>query len=463
MPTPLAAPALGGLLAGTTLLVAIAEWTGVGLFYHAANLAFLPLVAILTWFAPWSRRIFVLVAAALAIGAMATREDWLAIIEKALTTGAFIAAFFTALSTLRNASSSSETIRVCGSFLAQQPPGRRYAALTVGGHLFALLLNYGSLVLLGGMAEAQARLEPDEEIRRHRTRRMLLAIQRGMVSTLAWSPLAFAMAISISVIPGATWAEAVGPCLVSAALIAGLGWALDAIFKPRLSHPAPPRAKPDGDWLSLWPLLALLIVLLVGVGGLHYVSGVRSVAVVMLFTPTLSALWIAAQAAPGRRLATLGQRARAYVSEDLPGYRNEVLLLMMAGFIGALGSRLLGPLVAASGLDVAALGGWPLLVLIVWLIPLTGQLGMNPILSVSLFAPILPEAAALGLDPTDLIVAITAGWALSGASSPYTATTLLIGHLGQVSAFEVGLRWNGLYTIVCAVALSIWVTIEAAY
>ena len=74
---------------------------------------------------------------------------------------------------------------------------------------------------------------------------MLLAIQRGFVSTLAWSPLAFATAVSKSLVPGATWAEAVGPCMVSGLIITGLGWTLDTILKPYLSVRVPMRPAPD--------------------------------------------------------------------------------------------------------------------------------------------------------------------------------------------------------------------------
>ncbi len=167
------------------------------------------------------------------------------------------------------------------------------------------------------------------------------------------------------------------------------------------------------------------------------------------------------QSTSGRPLADAVNRAASYVTADLPGYRSEIVLLMMAGFIGTLGARLLLPVVEASGIDLAAIPGWQILVGIVWLIPLTGQLGMNPILSVSLLAPLLPTAAEMAVTPSDIIVAITAGWALSGASSPYTATTLLIGSIGNVTAQHVGTRWNGAYTLLCGVVLSLWVAIIA--
>jgi hypothetical protein len=90
-------------------------------------------------------------------------------------------------------------------------------------------------------------------------------------------------------------------------------------------------------------------------------------------------------------------------------------------------------------------------------------LGMNPILSVSLLLPLLPDPGTAGYNANQLIVATTSGWALSGASSPFTATTMLIGSFGGKSALHVGLRWNGVYSFACAGLLSIWVALVAAF
>ncbi|MCI4665036.1 MAG: hypothetical protein MRY74_09985 [Neomegalonema sp.] len=462
MPPAMLQLAIGALLCLITLLVALAEWSGAEASARAASILFLPLMAILARYASWSRRLFALIAATLAIVAISTRSDWVALIDAGLRSAALIVAFLTALSTLRSASASSRTMQECGAFLARQPPGRRYAALTAGGHLFGLPLNYGALALLGGMAEAEANREPNPEIRGHRRRRMLLAVQRGMISTLTWSPLAFSTAITTSIVPGASWAQALAPCLASSLIILAIGLALDTLFKPRLSQPAPPIQIPSRGWGVLWPLVGLLAFLMSAVVGLHLVSGVRVVAIVILMTPIFSVLWIAAQTTSGRRAACVTAYAQSFVGKEAPQLSNEVLLLAAAGFIGVVGSRLLSPIVTASGIDLTAIGGWPLLVAIVWLIPLAGQVGMNPILAVSLFGPMLPPAADVGLAPTDLIIALTAGWAISGASSPFTASTMLVGRMGQVSAAHVGVRWNGLFTLTCAAALSLWACVWAA-
>jgi len=445
------------VLLATVLLVIGVEWHGAMVFVHGASAAVLVFVVLATPLVDWSRRIFVLVGLGLFVAALVTRSDWLEIIEAGLETAAFIAAFFTASACLRNASATSPSIAESGRYLAHQPPGRRYAALTAGGHLFGIILLYGAIGLLGGLAEASARREGSEEVRRIRTRRMLLAIQRGFVSTLCWSPLTFSMAISTTLVPGATWADAFGFGLMGGALLALTGWALDTIFKPRLSGPRPPVQR-VGSLRSLIPMLVLLVILLATVGGLSVATGLRAVAIVLVVVPLLAAAWIAMQHLSDAPLRRVVQRAVGY-SEDLFNYRSEMVLLVMAGFIGTLGSRLLLPLMAGSNLDLLAVPAWVVLVAIVWIIPLTGLIGMNPILSVSLMAPLLPHAEAMGVTPAAIIVAITSGWALGGASSPYTATTLLVGNIAKVSAWRVGVSWNGVYTLLSGLLLSGWVVV----
>ena len=452
---------IGSLLFALTALVIASEWSGMPGFGNAGAFLAAVILALMTTQVRWSRRIFVAIGLILATAVAATRSGALDQIDTALQKAAFIAAFFTALTTLRHTADTSDAIRKTGRFLAQQPPGRRYAALTGGGPLFGLFLSYGGIALLGSLALTSAREEPNQEIRGHRIRRMLLAIQRGFTATLPWSPLAFAMAISTALIPGATWAGAVLPCLGSAVILISLGWAMDTIFKPRLSAPSPPRGKPVGTWALMLPLLGLLAILVISVSTLHILTGVRAVGVVIVVVPIIALIWLLIQSPTGK-LASLAARTVTYMSRDIPAYRGELVLLMMAGVIGTLGAVLLVPVMQASGLDLTAVPGPVILIALVWIIPLAGQFGANPILAVSLLAPILPPAAAMGLTPSDLIVAITAGWALSGASSPYTASTLLIASFGGLPARRVGMIWNGPYVLVAGTALSLWSVLVAA-
>jgi hypothetical protein len=452
--------AAGTVLSAITVLVICNEWGLAGWSLWLKPILVIALVAILTPYVKLSRVAFVAVAVLLSIALAAKTPDWRDTIIRGLGAAAFIGAFFAALSTLRNVAQTSPAIQSAGAFLAGQRPGRRYAALTLGGQAFALLLNYGSIQLLGALAMNTTKAEPNAEIRGHRSRRMLLAIQRAFVSTLPWSPLSFAMAISTSVIPGTSWAQALGPGLITSCILAGIGWALDTAFKPHIAV-TPVRAEPEGTWATMLPLVVLLAILVVGVVILHEVTDVRIVGLVAVLVPCIALGWLVIQNWSYAPLAMTANRIRVYVLQELPGYRGELILLMMAGYIGTVGSQLLGPLMAGAGLDLSVLPPWLVLVSFVWIIPFAGQIGMNPILAVTLIAPLIPDAATLGVEPTAVVVAITAGWALSGASSPFTATTLLIGSFAGISALRVGLVWNGLYLLICGVALTLWVLLYA--
>lgn len=455
---------IGGILTVCALLATIPHQYGAGQGF--AVIAATLLVAALALFsrtAPPSRLAFIAVGLALIAWAAATRADWAQATLTALTRGGFIIALFTALSVLRSAAMGSQAILDCGRFLARQPPGRRYLALTLGGHLFGLILLYGSISLLGSLAAESTARETNEELRRARLRRMLVAIGRGFASTLCWSPMGLSIAVAMTVVQGASWARAVTFCLVSSTLMIGIGWLLDTIFKPQLSAPPPPRAVETDSWLlRLRPLLVLLGIVVGSVLALHLATGVAVTGAVMTVVPLIAMAWILIlPPLPGGRIATLAARIGQFATREMAGYRGEIMLLFMAGFIGSLGSWLLVPLMQAHGPDLSAIPPLLILAALVWIIPLTGQIGMNPILAVSLLVPLLPPPAALGIHPTAMVVAITGGWAISGNTSPFTASVLLVGKLGGVGARHAGTVWNGLYALAAGMALTLWVLVAA--
>ena len=446
------------------LATVVFEYTQSPVFGGLSVILCIAAVAAFVWRVAASRVVFVLIGLALTVWAAATRPDWSEAVIHALERGAMVIALFTALSAIRSAAMGSAAILDCGRFLARQPPGLRYTALTLGGHLFGLILLYGAISLLGSLAAESNAGEPDPELRRHRIRRMMTAIQRGFASTLCWSPLGFSMAITIAIVPGASWSGVALPCIVSAAIMLVAGWALDAIFKPRLAAPPPPRAPETGRWLvQLRPLLLLLAVVILGVVLVHLLTGVEVIGAVMLVVPLTALVWIAGQPRPRgiSRAGWTGRRIMRFGTCEMFASRGEIVLLFMAGFIGSLGAFLLVPLAQAQGLDLGAVPPLLILVALIWIVPLTGQLGMNPILSVSLLVPLLPTPTAMGIPPAALVAAITGGWALSGTTSPFTASVLIAAALGRVTPRQAGPGWNGLYTLVVGGMLSLWVLLLA--
>lgn len=455
----------GGLLLILTVLLILAELLGKPPLRVWAGAVSIVYLATVFFEVRWSRRAFVGIGVVLSGIALATRDDGLSLIGEALAAGGFVAGFFVALATLRTAAGTSEGIRRCGEYLATRTPTKRYFALAMGGHLFSLVLNYGAISLLGSLVE-RAEIGPDGLMRNHvRLRRMLLAVQRGFVSTLCWSPLAFSIAVGTTVIAGSSWEGSIGYGLASAVLLGVLGWVLDVAFKPPRPVSAPPPPPPVGDWRALAPLLGLLFAIIAAGGAVRLATGMRTTVTVMAVVPVISFAWIAAQtlrpATPEARVpsvaAEVGRRFLDYVGRELDSYKSELVLLIMAGVIGKLGGGLAAPLVAEHLVDFTAVPTWAILLMMVWGLPIAGQLGMHPILAVSLVGPLLPTPEALGIPPDLLLNAICVGWAFTAATSPFTATVLLVAVLGRVGALTVGLKWNGLYLASGCILGSIWV------
>lgn len=448
---------IGPMLLLLTLCVILNEW-GVPGAAPVLPVLSLAVLVIATPRVPLSRQAFVAVGAGLTLVLAFREPDWIDIARDGLGTASFIAGFFVALSTLREAAERSPALQRAGAFLARQAPPKRYLAMTLGGHLFSLVLNYGAIVLLGSLAATSVQNDTDARIRDIRLRRMLLAIQRGFVSSLSWSPLAFSLAITTALVPGADWATAAVPGVVSALLMMGIGWALDTIFKPRVTN-TPPRQAAEGSWWLMSPLLLLMAVIGTGVFTLHSLSTVRIVGIVALLAPLVALGWAVLQRR-GEAMQPLRPRLTGFVT-GLEATRGQIVLLMLAGYIGTAGAPLLVPLIKSLGLHPETWPVWTVLVMLVWLIPVLGQLGMNPILAVTLLAQLIPTPAQMDIAPGALVAAIVAGWSISGATSPFTATTLMIGDFGNVEAQHVGLRWNGLFAACVATALSLWVVAYA--
>lgn len=451
------ATVMAGTLAGEIL--------GLSAALLAAGAASLAYVALAFPRVGAAGRLFLIIAAALAAVVFARAPDAPAEIAAALARACLVVTLFGALGFLREAARSSAVVRRCGRFLTRQPPGRRYLALTVGGHLFGLVLSYGSIALLGAMsAQANAR-ETDPVVRRLRLRRMLLAIQRGFVGTLTWSPLGLSMAVTLSSLPTLRWEDALPFFLSSGFILVALGWALDRMFKPTGRPSSLGRERPEGSWLLLAPIAGLVGAIFLAAIAVREGLNVSMVVGVIVAVPLAAVLWILWQFADrgaGRATALAARRLARYMGAAFPADRGEIVILWSAAFIGGLVASLLKLHGLAGFPAVIQKAPWLLPVACLWLIVAAGQLGMNPILSVTILGSALPDLGALGLTPASVAVAFTAGWALSGASSPFTATTMLVGRIGGVRAATAGLVWNGVYTLLALVAISVLVATMAA-
>lgn len=375
-------------------------------------------------------------------------------LREGLFRAVFIASLFSMFGTLRDPAETSPRMQAAGRYLAARRPGRRYAAMTFGGHLMALALGIGVVHLLGSMV-TRATANTDNPHIRLRRRRMLSAVGRAFIVILAWSPASLAVAVVLSDLPGTAWATVAPWCAGYAFLMLSAGWALDRfVKKPEGEVPPPPESEAGAR--SLLPVLGLVAAVF-GLGsGLSLLLNERLVIGVMTAAPLVGLVWLHRQGRGGRAFTA---RVRRHVTEEFPSHRLEIAVLASAVFTGSVAVALVPTGALSSLWSAIPLPGWGLLAALTVVVVLLAQVGLHPVLLVTAVSGALPTPEDLGVPVAAVAVALTAAWGLSAASSPFGAMTLLMGRIGGVSAATVGRRWNGPWTLACLLLLTGWLLV----
>jgi hypothetical protein len=381
--------------------------------------------------------------------------------------GASYAAFFVALTTLRDAAETSPLVRRCGQHLVAQPPGRRYAALTAGGHMFGITLSYGAIELLAAMVMRANTLESaggSQAIRAIRTRRMLLAIYRGFCVMNCWSPINIMTAVVSTAVPAAPMRLLLPIAFVVAVGMAALGWLEDRVSGARLQTRAGTRPVTTESWMIHSRIIGLILLVMLLSEATAILFGISVVAGVTLVVPLIAAAWLTVQswrfAGPARyRLPGLLRRRAERFLLRIPTIRAEATVLGAAGFMGVA----IGNLLPNTGLTplIATLPPLTVPLLIPLLLIATGQLGLNPVAMVALVGAVVPDPSALGLQPAVLAFACMLGWGLGVTMTPMSSSAIITARWAEVSPWTVTTRWNAPFA--ASALLLAWVAIVTAF
>lgn len=388
--------------------------------------------------------------------------------------GAAYGAFFLALSSLRDAAETSKLVRRCGRHLVAQPPGRRYAALTAGGHLFGIILSYGAIELLGAMvmrANTLLAAGGSEATRALRTRRMLMAIYRGFAVMNCWSPLNLMTAVVSTAVPAAPMRLLLPIAFIVSIGMAAIGWLEDRLSATRLSPPRPltsgtARPQTTESWSIHLRIVALvaLVMLLAELGSI--VLGVSLVAAVTLIVPLVGLGWAIVQAwtfvvtaHPLARTAAILKRRAGRFALRVPSFRSEATVLAGSGFMGVA----VGGALPAAGLApfIAHLPPFAVPLLVPVILIATGQLGLNPVAVVALLGAAMPDPTAFGISPAVLAFSCMLGWGLAVNMTPMSASAITTARWAGVSPWTVSTAWNATFTF-SALLLS-WLAIGAMF
>jgi hypothetical protein len=431
-------------------LVGGAEWAGM----PARALALLLLLAVLPRFG--LREWFLLAVAAGLSAGLAARPQGMADLREALGSGAYFAAFILSMMLLREAAATSRSVLDVGAWMTRQPPGRRFVATWIGGHLAGILMNFGAISLLAPLVQRGVRAETAEtaDVRRRaaiRERRQLCALIRGFAWVICWAPTTLTQAIILDVVPGLEPGRAIATGIALSLVMLALGWTEDRLRwgRPRTSGragPPPVRAALD--------LAAVYALLILGALGVQALIEVPLPQALMTVAPVMLIGWVASQSLAG---VTGGARARLaeIVKVGIPRLAGDAYLLGVAGYIGIAAARLAPVPAIADWTEHAGIPGWVLIAGLPALIVLGGQVALSPMMMVVFLAAVVSALPSLPASPEVVAVALGSGWALSMTAAPNATGALLIAGATGVPSTVATWRWNGLYSLAALALLTV--------
>ena len=403
------------------------------------------------------------VAALLTALAILWQDDPLATLLQGLDTATYMATFLLTLGMLRTAAATSPAILECGVYLTQQPPGRRYAALHVGGHLLGLLLNFGVLNLLGPMIRRGVE-SGDPALAEIREQRQISAVLRGFPTILLWSPATITQALMVSLLPGVDATRLLTLGLILTIVMLGVGWLEDRVrwhkfqrARAHIKRPPPPPA----PWQAFGGMAFICFVLAGSVVLVKLALGIPIVPALITAIPCVVLAWIVLQNARGGltgAVAAGAQRLRQIVTVSFPTASPETLTLSSSAFIGVLVAALLPPELVAAAIQPLERQPMLLIAIIIAIVPLASQLAFNPIISVVVLGGALIRVPGLPVEPTILALALASGWMLALPGSPFSIPCLILGRLLNRPGTQISWRWNGIYTLMAYVTVLLFIS-----
>ncbi|MFA5538689.1 MAG: hypothetical protein WDA23_05750 [Gemmobacter sp.] len=442
---------LGVLVLALMVMQGLIGWFGLTVLQIpsiAVMLAVLPLMVLLG--SRTARSFIALSAAVFAATLLLVEEPW-PVVHEGITRALHFQAFVTAVFTLQEPALRSAMLRDVGLWLLSQPLRRRYTSIMLGTHLLALMMNLGSLVLIGSIAQTREGQGTGDSQEHALDRKQIpLAAIRGFSPSSMWSPLALPPAFVASFYPEVpiltvmVWGFGLSILMLAFSYLVMLGETRATLRRtamiPASAAPRPPV--PVGSLV----MLALTVTLIFGTIETAARSIGMTVSTAVIFiTPAAALIWLAIQCR-GRPGEIVTGPGRNIVRIRLPQQTSETVVIVAAAFMGPM-------LLALLPFDnaIRLFGDAPVAPVFACLVFLgmvgTGLAGFNPVLTATVAVAVAGDPRSFGLDPLYLILIILTGWALTAQFSPFTTTSIVAARMFDTTPQRLTLVWNGMFFV----------------
>ncbi|NQY86201.1 MAG: hypothetical protein HRT51_00405 [Colwellia sp.] len=377
---------------------------------------------------------------------------------------AFFSFLLIALGVLKDAALTSNSIRLTGLALLEQKPTWRYAMLTVTAHILGILMSLGSVNLLGTMVQQGLSHNSnaiDPRIEQARKRRMMMAVMRGFCSIPLWAPTSVTIALLVTTIPKLQWTDILPYGLYMAVAMLLFGAWLDHIKAPKHLRHLVPTISGDLSDLKVSIPIGIVVITLAILSTILIVSTPLSpISSVLISAPIVSAAWIFMQFNHNHNKTISAQltikRFHKQVFQQLPVQRSEILLFSCSIAIGRLLLSVLDLDWIAVQLAYLNMPPSSILILASWTIILCSFIFINPMISVTVMAGVLSQLPVVGSMPVTIALVMMLTWAVVIGMSPFTASVRVGAKVIGVSPEQLGLEWNGWFSVIVLVVLDIF-------
>ncbi|WP_235226892.1 hypothetical protein [Octadecabacter dasysiphoniae] len=377
---------------------------------------------------------------------------------QAIDLAAFFAAFILLLTALKIAAERSRSVLAVGRYLIRQPASGRYVATATGGHFLGVFLNFGAISLMAPLIQNAAK-DDNGIVNTDLERRQISALLRGFAWILLWAPTTLTQAVLLTLFTEISYGKIIALGVATSVLMVFIGFLFDRFEWRDLAKDTAPS--PAFPMLEFGRLTLVCAALIIATAALQIVFGYTTALSLMFVAPTVTVLWFMAQ----RPRATTRPSQMALfwpaLTDNAPGLARSAIALGLSGFIGRMLADVLPMDTLTALIDLENVPGWLFLAALPVLITLGGQIALSPIILVVFIGQVIQTLPVLPADPTHIVFALSAGWALSMFASPNATATLLISATTKVAPTTLTWAWNLRYGAVCyAVLVAVFVVLE---
>jgi hypothetical protein len=203
-------------------------------------------------------------------------------------------------------------------------------------------------------------------------------------------------------------------------------------------------------------------ILIGATAALQLSAGYTTALSLMFVAPAVTLFWFArgkpAGTSLGRHMGTFWPALKT----DAAALARSAIALGLSGFIGRSLAEVLPVATLTQDLDRAAVPGWLFLAVLPVLITLGGQVALSPIILIVFIGQVVQTFPIMPAEPTHIVFALSAGWAISMFASPNATATLLISATSKIPPTTLTWRWNLRYGMICYfVLVAIFALLEA--